>query len=259
MSVDRHREALAARLAPRLSPQAGEWLDERRREIETDPSALARAFPGVGRRTGRGWLLDPPPAGPVRLHGGLGPILNPWRLDEAARVFLLLEEARRDPAGVVARAVSLYFDGAAGERVAVLRALQLLPGTEAGLPAICDALRANALDLFAAAICENTCASHHLPDEVFFQAVLKCVFVGLRVDRIERVEERTTPELARMLFAYVTEREHAGRPVPVELWPLVARFPPPGAIERIRVHRAHAKDPYERGILQRALGRAERQ
>src|SRR5438552_1262351 len=84
-----------------------------------------------------------------------------------------------------------------------------LPEGDAALPAVRDALRANAADLFAAAICENGYTSRHLPDDLFNQAVLKCAFVGLRLGRIERVEERATPELARMLFAYVTEREHA--------------------------------------------------
>jgi len=97
-----------------------------------------------------------------------------------------------------------------------------------------DALRASAADLFAAAICENGYTSRHLPDDLFNQAVLKCAFVGLRLGRIERVEDRVTPELARMLFAYVTEREHAGRSVGADLWPLIAVHPPPGALERLR-------------------------
>src|SRR5438552_4103920 len=66
------------------------------------------------------------------------------------------------------------------------------------------------------------------------------------------------PELARMLFAYVTEREHAGRSVGADLWPLIALHPPPGAVERIRSRLAAGADPDARRLLEVALARAER-
>ncbi len=202
-------------------------------------------------------LLDPPSPVLVRLSSG-GPILNPWRVDEAARVLLLLEDGRRETAGALERANDLYFVSDGRERIALLRGLALLPESDAALPAVRDALRASAADLFAAAICENGYTSRHLPDDLFNQAVLKCAFVGLRLGRIERVEERVTPELARMLFAYVTEREHAGRSVGADLWPLIAVHPPPGALERLRDRLATAAAPDERRVSEVALPRAER-
>lgn len=208
-----------------------------RAQVGCEREALARHFPGVGRRVGHGPLLEPLAARAVRLLGEEGPILNVWRLDEAARVLLLLEDARRE-AGGLRRASELYFRGDGRERIAVLRSLELIPGGDEALPAVRDALRQNAVDLFAAAICENDYASRYLPDELFCQAVLKCVFVGLHPARILRVEERATPELSRMLFAYVTEREHAGRSVPPEVWPLIALHPPPQAAGRPELARA---------------------
>jgi len=68
--------------------------------------------------------------------------------------------------------------------------------------------RASAADLLTAAICENGYTSRHCRT-TSQSGRSQCAFVGLRLGRIERVEERVTPELARMLFAYVTEREHA--------------------------------------------------
>ena len=201
-------------------------------------------------------LASPSPEG-VRLASG-GPVLDPWRVDEAARVLLLLEDARRETLGALVRANDLYFVSDGRERIAVLRGLALLPEGDAALPAVRDALRANAADLFAAAICENGYTSRHLPDDLFDQAVLKCAFVGLHLGRIERVEERATPELARMLFAYVTEREHAGRSVGADLWSLIALHPPPGTVERIRSRLAAGADPDARRLLEVALARAER-
>ena len=249
--------ALDARLAPRLSEAASTWLSIARTEVGRDESALARHFPIAARKVGHAMLLEPPSAETARLFSR-GPVLNPWRVDQAARVLLLLEDARREPADAPARANDLYFVSDGRERIALLRGLALLPESDAALPAVRDALRANAADLFAAAICENGYTSRHLPDDLFNQAVLKCAFVGLRVERIERVEERATPELARMLFAYVTEREHAGRSVGADLWPVIALHPLPGAVERIRNRLGSAADPYERRMLDVALARAGR-
>lgn len=249
--------ALSERLAALVSPAAAAWLSDVRAQIRSDASALARNFPAAGRKVGHGMLIGPPSAAIVRLPAG-GAVLNPWRTDEVARVLLLLEDASREPTSAVERANDLYFVSDGRERIAILRALPLLPESEAALPAVRDALRANATDLFTAAICENAYTSRHLPDGLFFQAVLKSAFVGLRLGRIDRIEERTTPELARMLFAYVTERERAGRPVAADLWPLIALFPPAGTAERIRSRVEAAIDPEERHLLEVALERTER-
>jgi hypothetical protein len=250
-------ERLRDRLAPRLAPAAREWLTAKLSEVAADPRALAPAFAAAGRRTGRGPLLDPQPASPERLRGDRGPILNPWRIEDAARVALLIGDAGREARETPARAADLYFHGELRERIGVLRALQCLPRSDDGVQMIRDALRTNAADLFAAAICENLYAEH-LPDDVFRQAVIKCLFVGCRLDRIEGIEERATPELSRMLLAYVTEREHAGRAIAVELWPILALHPPEGTAERVRGRLAHVTDPYERHVLEIALARCER-
>jgi len=240
-SLHRALEALSATLAPRLSPAAAEWLAAARAEVGWEPASLFRFFPPAGRRVGRGPLVEGTGDRVRRLFDSTGPILDPWQAEDAARVVLLLEAAGAEPQGAVRRARDLYEHGSAGERIAVLRGLQFFLDESGGLFCIHDALRANAVDLFAAAICENLYASQHLPDPLFFQAVLKCAFVGLRLDRIERLAPRTTAELARMLYAYVTERERAGRPVAAELWPLIALHPPSAAEGRPEVARARAE------------------
>ena len=257
MNLPASIDALEARLVARVSEAARAWLSAARAEVGRDGSALGRHFPTAARKVGHAMLLAPPSREGVRLFSG-GPVFDPWRVDEAARVLLLLEDARREPAGALVRTNDLYFVSDGRERIALLRGLALLPEGDAALPAVRDALRANAADLFAAAICENGYTSRHLPDDLFNQAVLKCAFVGLRLGRIERVEERATPELARMLFAYVTEREHAGRSVGADLWPLIALHPPPGALDRIRNRLAALPDPDTRRLLEVAFARTER-
>jgi hypothetical protein len=47
--------------------------------------------------------------------------------------------------------------------------------------------------------------------------VLKAVFVGVAVDRIEGLDRRVTPALKRMAEDYAAERRAAGRPVPADV------------------------------------------
>ena len=236
MTVDRQalgvdRDSLLERLEGRLRPGGRQWLGDALRSVAADGAALAPAFAAAGRKTGRGPLCEAPASG-QRLRPD-GPRLDPWSVDDAARVALLLEDALRDLAGAGTRAADLYDHGELRERIAVVRGLQLVPTGEAGLAIVRDALRSNARDLFAAAICENGFTSGVLADDLFFQAILKCAFVELPLGRIERLEERATPELARMLYAYVTERDAAGRPVGDDLWPVIALFPPRGSESRL--------------------------
>jgi hypothetical protein len=237
--LDRARELLAARLASRLTAPATEWLAAARAEIAREPRAVERHFAAAGRRVGAG--AEAASEGAPRLWEPDGPLLTPWSIADAARALLLVESALADASGISARLGVLYQHGSAAERIAVLRALQLFPRSDEGDRVVADALRASAADLFAAAICENLYTSRHLADGPFFQAVLKCFFVGLDVRRVERVVERTNAELSRMLYAYVTEREHAGRPVAAEIWPLIAVDPPAAARDRAEVARARAE------------------
>ena len=237
MTVDRQalsvdRDSLLERLEGRLRAGGREWLAEALRRVAADAGALAPAFAAAGRKAGRALLFAAPAPEPRRLRPG-GPVLDPWSVDDAARVALLLEDAIRDLPGAGARGADLYGHGELRERVAVVRGLQLVPAGEAGVAIVRDALRSNARDLFAAAVCENTFTSDALADDLLFQAVLKCAFVELPLGRVERLAERATPELARMLYAYVTERDAAGRPVPGDLWPVIALFPPAGSEARL--------------------------
>ena len=91
-------DALEARLVARVSEAASTWLSTARTEVGRNGTALARHFPTAARKVGHAMLLEPPSPEAVRLFSG-GPVLNPWRVDEAARVLLLLEDARRETPG----------------------------------------------------------------------------------------------------------------------------------------------------------------
>ncbi|WP_180289146.1 MULTISPECIES: EboA domain-containing protein [Streptomyces] len=140
---------------------------------------------------------------------------------DAARV-LLLHAARADTGALV----RVYRQGTAAERRAVLHALpHLVPGPDA-LSLVEDALRTNDTRLVAAAL--GPYAARHLDAHNWRHAVLKCLFTGVPVDEVADLPRRAhaDAELARMLGDYADERTAAGRPVPEDLYRVLALTAP---------------------------------
>lgn len=180
----------------------------------------------------RAWLdraLDEAAARPG-LHGPI----SVWelRLAEAGRRCgpehadtvrtLILRAARAD----VDTLTRVYRQGTAAERRAVLQALpHLVPGPDA-VPIVEDALRTNDTRLVAAAL--GPYAARHLDAHNWRHAVLKCLFTGVPVDEVADLPGRAhaDAELARMLGDYADERTAAGRPVPQDLYRVLALTEP---------------------------------
>ena len=59
--------------------------------------------------------------------------------------------------------------------------------------------------------------------------MLKALFTGTSVLRIEGLAGRVTPELVRMARGYGEERRAAGRPVPLDLEHIVSLAPAAGS------------------------------
>ena len=102
-----------------LEPSGAVWLTEARNQIAADPAALARLFPAVGRKCGRGqlWTDDPELIG--------------WTVDDAVRALLLVGASIEDVTAV-------YNYGDAAEKRGVLRALPLLDLGDSAVPLVLD-------------------------------------------------------------------------------------------------------------------------
>jgi hypothetical protein len=100
-----------------------------------------------------------------------------------------------------------------------------VPGPEA-LPLVEDALRTNDTRLVAAAV--GPYAARHLDPHGWRHAVLKCLFTGVPVHEVAELPRRAHAdhELARMLGDYADERTAAGRPVPEDLYRVLALTEP---------------------------------
>ena len=170
---------------------------------------FAPAFASAGRRIG---------TAPVTTHAIVAAgLLVPAMLgaDECARALLVL---RTLPSVAADRQVSFVRDlvrrGETRERRAVLRVLAALPEPARFVDVAIDAYRTNIESVFHALACDNAYPAAWLPAAAFHQLVLKALFIGAPLARIDRLGERTTPELVRMVAAYASERRAAGRPVP---------------------------------------------
>jgi hypothetical protein len=220
-------DALDALVRARAPAAGMAWLD-----AVVDVRA---AFPAVARQVGRGGL----DAGPATLAVGDDRIpLAAWRLDDAARVLLLLRH------GDLALARELYDSGDAREKIGALRAFSLLPDGPAALPAILDAMRVAQGEIFEAAILDNPYASRRLPQHEWRKAVLKCLFIGHSIGRIAHLERRADGDLAQSLFDYALEREAATRTVPPEIWPVAALHPPRGLAAKLLGYLEHPDDAH---------------
>ncbi|MFF4347177.1 EboA domain-containing protein [Streptomyces sp. NPDC001530] len=194
--------ALHARLNTHLGSAARAWLDQALDEAAAHPgthgpiSVWELRIAEAGRRCGPEYA-------------------------DAARV-LLLHAARADPDALT----RVYRQGTAAERRAVLHALpHLVPGPDA-LPLVEDALRTNDTRLLAAAV--GPYAAEHLDAHNWRHAVLKCLFTGVALDEVADLPRRARAdaELARMLADYADERAAAGRPVPEDLYRVLALTEP---------------------------------
>ena len=222
-----------------VADRAGlDWLDETCSRAAHDPGVLVTAFAAAGRRVGRG------PAEPAAEVGDP----HAWTVDDVARAQLLLAVGSGD--GLVDLLQLLYSRGDAAERRGVLRALDVLPLRDEGLPIVRDALRTNDARLVASAL--GPYARAHLAQPEFEQAVLKCLFIGVPLDSEHLPARRRTENLARMVAELVRERVAAGRDIPSDVWLVLDEYP--GAIVRAGLHDelrspVHAR----RGAAERAL------
>ena len=185
------------------------WIAAARHRISADPHEIGVLFPAVGRRCGRELLPD----------GA--------RVDDEVRTLLLtwVPLAGADLADLL---TELYRHGDGDEKRAVIRALDSLDDAdhELGdrvLPLIADALRTNDTRLIGAALGEY--AARRLDDSGYRQAVLKFVFCQIPLAKVAGLDRRADEELAKMLADFARERTAAGRPVPADVWPVIARFP----------------------------------
>ena len=167
---------------------------------------LASVARRLGARSGEAPKARPAVDGETRPH---------WTLTDWIRAALIEKALSSVPSERQAGVVQNLFEaGEIGEQESILRTLVLFSSPERLLETALLGCRTNARRVFEAIACDNPYPERHFPEPMFNQMVIKAVFLEVPVSRIEGLERRNGPELARMARDYASERRAAGRPVP---------------------------------------------
>jgi L-ribulose-5-phosphate 3-epimerase len=201
-AVPNGREPGPLELATALADRP--WLVTATARIAADPSLIRRYFPAAGRECGRDRVARAPR----------------WTADDAARA-VLLTTLPLTGAALVAEVTALYQFGDADEKRAVLRTLPWLAVGSSCVDLLRDALRSNDTRLVAAALGPY---ARHLDDAAWRHGVLKCVFMSIPLDLVDRLTERADAELAAMISGLAQERSAAGRDLPPDAATLLQRL-----------------------------------
>jgi hypothetical protein len=191
-------------------PESERFFERATSDLAGPPGLGFRAlFASVPRRLGKAAALtleSPPELSAHRPHCTLTDYVRLWLITET-----LPHVPSAEQAGWL---LQLFEAGEMGEQVSILRVLALLPEPARFLETGVQACRHNSVDVFQAIVCENSFLAAHFPPLNFNQAIMKAIFMEVSLARVERLQERITPELSRMAASYASERRAAGRTVP---------------------------------------------
>jgi hypothetical protein len=148
--------------------------------------------------------------------------IHRWSNAETGRLILLMTAIEERPGEAQSIISSYYQTGDESERMALLRGLILFAPAAYLSEIALDAGRTNNLEVLAALTLDNPYPACFFNDDQFNQMVLKALFLGLAIERVDGLAKRANPELARMGENYVVEREQAKRSVPVDVWLAIA-------------------------------------
>jgi len=154
----------------------------------------------------------------------ISPALNiqHWTTADCGRIILLIT-AIEQSSDQTENIIRYYFKIAdEAEQVALLRSFSLFAPAKYLTELALDAGRTNSLELLSALTLDNPYPARYYSELEFNQMVLKGLFLGLAIKRINSLGQRANPELSRMGENYVIERENAGRSIPVDIWLAIA-------------------------------------
>ncbi len=214
------RPLIEAFLDRRLLPAAQQWLRDASAEIATGPDhGRFASLISLASRHAKRDALDPD-AGEIAAAGAALEGWNPerWTVLETLRVALVLVRPDlSDETGAAALEEAFRYADE-GELCALYRSLAHLPAPERFAWRAGEGCRTNMVSVFEAVVLDTPYPARCFDDLPWRQAVIKCVFVGAPLWRLWGLDDRLSPELARMALDLADERRSAGRDVQHELW-----------------------------------------
>ena len=213
------RDVLDDWLQSRLNESAQQWLNERCERIrEGETRDLLLGFGLVARKVPREALQLTAEEQRQAQAARPGWQAAHWSLPDAARMRLLLAIPADSADTYVGLLDRLFSAGEMQELIALYQGLPLYPFPEAHLLRCGEGIRTNMGSVFQAVAHRNPYPSEFLPEGMWNQLVLKCLFVEVGLAAGVGLETRNNAALTRMLCDYAHERWAAHRVVSPELW-----------------------------------------
>jgi hypothetical protein len=206
--------ALHQQLRSRLDPDGRTWLDKALGSVAEAPFAQSRALNAFALAARKLRTAEPLAAASLPAPLRALPDTGAGALGRIVLVAAAVEAAGEAAPALVAE---LFRQGDSDEKCAVLRALPLLDDAARFVDVAVGACRSSVQPVFEAVACDTGYAAQRFEDAPFAQMVLKALFVGVPLERVQGLAERTTAELARMAHGYASERRAAGRTVPEDI------------------------------------------
>ncbi len=203
------------------------WLDHHLEKIENDFSRnrFYFAFSGACRHFDKEHALDLSESDLDSISGmAPGFTIDNRTADHVARTILLLALAEKDQDFFLEVLRALLGAADIREAVVLYSSLPLFPHPEELVSLAREGTRTNVVDIFDAIALDNPFPAAHFENDGWNQMVLKALFMGRPLYRIQGIDTRANGTLATALANYAHERWAAGRPVSPELWRPCAGF-----------------------------------
>ena len=206
------------------------WLDNKLEQLSANCSEdrserlLFIAFSSVPRYTGKTDLqltaADLEAAEAAR--AGWRP--QQWSLDQVGRTLMLLSLPAQEGERYRGWLEKLFGAADVNEQIALYQSLPLLPHPEQFISRAAEGLRTNISAVFDAIALNNPFPGDYFNQPQWNQMILKAVFVGSPLHKVQQLDHRANADLARMLSDYAHERWAAKREVTPELWRIIGPF-----------------------------------
>jgi len=141
-----------------------------------------------------------------------------WRLDQTARVFLIISLPSDDQDFYFNTLHQIFQTADMEEMTALYLSFPLLPFPQKFKPLATEGVRTNITNVFDAVSLRNPYPTDYFNENEWNQMILKAAFIDRPLHLIHGLEERTNPELARIISDYAHERWAAQRIVSPEIW-----------------------------------------
>lgn len=249
------RQWIRAALARRLDEAPLAWFDETTAAVAAGvPDARFASLISMASRHARrrhAGIDDDECAAASSLVDGWNP--ERWSVLDLVRVGLVLaREDLEEESGPRAVLGAIKY-GDLGELVALYRSVCLLPRSDDYLWQAGEGCRSNMNEVFEGIACDNPYPVRNFDDIAWRSLVIKALFIGAPLWRVQGLDGRLSEELAYVALDLCEERRSAGRDIRPELWLCVGVFGGARALASLEHELEHGPAEGRRGA---ALGLA---